>query len=41
MNHNLRTLRQLAATCLGIASSLLVLIATPALTAPAHALGVR
>ena len=39
MNQNLRFLRQLAATCLGIASSLLVLIATPALTAPAHALG--
>ena len=39
MNHNLRSLRQLAATCLGIAFSLLVLIATPALSAPAHALG--
>ena len=39
MNHNLRLLPQLAATCLGIAFSLLVLIATPALTAPAHALG--
>jgi uncharacterized protein YjbJ (UPF0337 family) len=39
MNHNLRTLRQLAATCLGIAFSLLMLIATPALNAPAHALG--
>jgi uncharacterized protein YjbJ (UPF0337 family) len=39
MNHNHRSLRQLAATCLGIAFSLLVLIATPALIAPAHALG--
>ena len=39
VNHKLRFLRQLAATCLGIAVSLLVLIATPVLTAPAHALG--
>jgi uncharacterized protein YjbJ (UPF0337 family) len=39
MNHNLRSLRQLAATCLGLAFSLLVLIATPALSAPAHASG--
>jgi uncharacterized protein YjbJ (UPF0337 family) len=39
MNHNLRSLRQLAATCLGITFSLLVLIATPALSAPAHASG--
>jgi uncharacterized protein YjbJ (UPF0337 family) len=39
MNHNLRSLRQLTATCLGIAFSLLVLIATPALSAPAHASG--
>jgi uncharacterized protein YjbJ (UPF0337 family) len=39
MNHNLRSLRQLAASCFGIAFSLLVLIATPALSAPAHASG--
>jgi len=39
MNHNLRSFRQLVATCLGIAFSLLVLIATPALSAPAHASG--
>jgi len=32
MNHNLRALRQLAPTCLGIAFSLLMLIATPALS---------
>ena len=37
MNHQLRFLRQLAATCLGIDFSLLVLIATPALSAPALA----
>jgi uncharacterized protein YjbJ (UPF0337 family) len=37
MNHNRLSLRQLAASCLGIAFSLLVLIATPALSAPAHA----
>lgn len=39
MNHNLRSLRQLVATCLALAFSLLVLIATPALSAPAHASG--
>ena len=39
MNLNLRSLRQLAATCFGIAFSLLVLIATPLLSAPAHASG--
>jgi uncharacterized protein YjbJ (UPF0337 family) len=39
MNHQLRVLRQLAATCLGIAFSLLVLIATPILSAPAQASG--
>ncbi len=39
MNHQLRFLRQLAATCLGLAFSLLVLIATPALSAPAQASG--
>ena len=39
MNHNLRSLRQLAATCLGLAFSLLVLIGMPALSAPAHASG--
>jgi uncharacterized protein YjbJ (UPF0337 family) len=39
MNHHRLSLRQLAATCLGIAFSLLVLIATPALSAPAHAAG--
>ncbi len=39
MNHNLRSLRQLAATCLGMAFSLLVLIAMPAFSAPAHASG--
>jgi uncharacterized protein YjbJ (UPF0337 family) len=39
MDHQLRFLRQLAATCLGIAFSLLVLIATPALSAPAQASG--
>ena len=38
MNHKLRSLRQLAAPWLGIAFSLLVLIGTPALSAPAHAL---
>jgi uncharacterized protein YjbJ (UPF0337 family) len=37
MNHQRRVLRQLAATCLGMAFSLLVLIATPALSAPAQA----
>ena len=40
MNLNLRSLRQLAATCFGIAFSLLVLIATPALSAPVQASGV-
>ena len=39
MNHQFRFMRQLAATCLGIAFSLLVLIATPALSAPAQASG--
>jgi uncharacterized protein YjbJ (UPF0337 family) len=39
MRHQLRFLRQLAATCLGLAFSLLVLIATPALSAPAQASG--
>lgn len=39
MNHQLRVLRQLAATCLGLAFSLLVLIATPALSSPAQASG--
>lgn len=39
MNHQRRYLRQLAASCLGIAFSLLVLIGTPALNAPAHASG--
>jgi uncharacterized protein YjbJ (UPF0337 family) len=37
MNHQLRLLRQFAATCLGLAFSLLVLIATPALSGPAQA----
>jgi uncharacterized protein YjbJ (UPF0337 family) len=40
MNRHLRFLRQSAATCLGIAFSMLVLIATPALSAPAHASGI-
>jgi uncharacterized protein YjbJ (UPF0337 family) len=39
MKHQLRFLRQLGATCLGLAFSLLVLIATPALSAPAQASG--
>jgi uncharacterized protein YjbJ (UPF0337 family) len=39
MNHQLRFLRQLASTCLGIAFSLLMLIATPALSSPAQASG--
>ena len=39
MNRNLRSLRQLAATCLGIAFSQLMFITTPAFSAPAHALG--
>jgi uncharacterized protein YjbJ (UPF0337 family) len=39
MNHQLRFWRQLGTTCLGISFSLLVLIATPALSAPAHASG--
>jgi uncharacterized protein YjbJ (UPF0337 family) len=39
MNHHFRYLRQLVATCLGVAFSLLVLIATPALSAPALASG--
>jgi uncharacterized protein YjbJ (UPF0337 family) len=37
MNQRIRSLRQLAASCFGIAFSLLVFIATPALSAPAHA----
>jgi uncharacterized protein YjbJ (UPF0337 family) len=37
MTHQLRLLRQLAATCLGPVFSLLVLIATPSLIAPAQA----
>jgi uncharacterized protein YjbJ (UPF0337 family) len=40
MNHQPRSLRQLAAACLGLIFSLLVLIATPAMSAPAHASGV-
>lgn len=39
MNHHRRYLRQLASTCLGLAFSLLVLIATPALSTPAQASG--
>jgi uncharacterized protein YjbJ (UPF0337 family) len=39
MKHQLRFLRQLGATCLGLAFSLLVLIATPALSAPAQSSG--
>jgi len=39
MNNQARFLRQLASTCLGIVFSLLVLIATPALSAPAQASG--
>ncbi len=39
MNHQRRFLRQLAATCLGLAFSLLMLLATPALSAPAQASG--
>jgi uncharacterized protein YjbJ (UPF0337 family) len=39
MNHILRSLRQLAATCLGIAFSLLLLIGMPAFSAPALASG--
>ena len=39
MSPQRRFLRQLTATCLGLAFSLLVLIATPALTAPAQASG--
>ncbi|MCT0208590.1 CsbD family protein [Synechococcus sp. CS-1332] len=39
MKHQLRFLRELAATCLGLAFSLLVLIGTPALSAPAQASG--
>lgn len=39
MNHQHCFLRQLAATCLGIAFSLVLLIATPALSAPAQASG--
>lgn len=37
MNHQLRLLRQLAVTGLGLVFSLLVLIATPSLIAPAQA----
>jgi uncharacterized protein YjbJ (UPF0337 family) len=39
MNHQLRFMRQLASACLGIAFSLLALIATPALSSPAQASG--
>lgn len=39
MNCQLRLLRQLASTCLGIAFSFLVLVATPALSSPAQASG--
>jgi uncharacterized protein YjbJ (UPF0337 family) len=39
MNHQFRFMRQVVATCLGLAFSLLVLIATPALSAPAQASG--
>ncbi|PZV23868.1 MAG: CsbD family protein [Cyanobium sp.] len=39
MINQARFLRQLAATCLGLAFSLLVLIATPAFSAPAQASG--
>jgi uncharacterized protein YjbJ (UPF0337 family) len=39
MTTPLSFLRQLTATCLGLAFSLLVLIATPALSAPAQASG--
>jgi len=37
MNQQRRVLRQLASSCLGIGFSLLLLIATPAFNAPAHA----
>lgn len=37
MNYQLPTLRQLAVTCLGLAFSLLVLLATPILSSPAQA----
>ncbi|PSB39566.1 CsbD family protein [Aphanothece cf. minutissima CCALA 015] len=40
MNRHIRLLRQLAATGLGLVFSLLVLIATPALSASAQASGV-
>ena len=39
MNHQRRFWRQLAAASLGLAFSLLVLMATPVLSAPAHASG--
>ena len=39
MNHQLHVLRRLAAGCLGLAFGLLILIATPALSAPAQAAG--
>ena len=39
MKPQFRFLRQLGATCLGLAFSLLVLIATPAFSAPAQASG--
>jgi uncharacterized protein YjbJ (UPF0337 family) len=39
MKSQFRFLRQLGATCLGLAFSLLVLIATPALSAPVQASG--
>jgi len=37
MNYQLPTLRQLAVTCLGLAFSLLLLLATPILSSPAQA----
>ncbi len=40
MNHQRRSLRQLVAACLGLAFSLLVLVAAPGMSAPAHASGV-
>lgn len=39
MKHQPHFLRQLAATCLGLVFSLMLLIATPALVAPAQASG--
>lgn len=37
MNYQLRTLRQIAATCLGMAFSFLVLLTVPLLSSPAQA----